>query len=65
MKAKRNGDASRAAPAQISPLKQSKSAGNFLFLQGMDALLSVCCVIVTEYRKDILLKAHFIIINMM
>lgn len=32
MKAKRNGDASRADPAQISPLKQSKSAGNFLSL---------------------------------
>lgn len=32
VKAKRNGNASQAAQAQISPLKQSKSAGNFLSL---------------------------------
>lgn len=37
----------------------------FLLLQEMDVFLSVLCVIVTKYHKDILFRVHFIIPNVM
>lgn len=37
----------------------------FLLLQGMDVFLTIHCTIATKYHKDILMKTHFIISNVM
>lgn len=44
---------------------QNLQGALFLLLQEMDGFLSVLCVIVTKYHKDILFRMHFIIPNVM